>query len=762
MAEDVSGALAARGNLSEAVFFSEGTAVPSEAGLTKSANVSDAKDPGTFAFVPADVPESAKRLACLHADAVAKTAHLRCKARLAAMGVAADRGVRALPAELREELNAVAADNKWEAAAARTESALFTRRVSVRDASLAEAADLMEQAERAERRAFLRGAPSSASEKRLLTPDAPVVLGATSGSVTLLPPDFSRLRHALRGAGATSVATHFAVVCVPFGAGFAPTVRNDGFPGTGVRREIENRESRERSPVTITGLTKNVAYAFAVVAFDASGVVINGVGAATEPVLAAHAVSSTCAWSRLAVVASRLGCAPIAARAAATVRRRFCVIDTHDLEKDENDEASSVLPRCPVTSQRLRRDVVRLAAPATLRAASRAMLVSAEAAAAARLEPFELEQFDAFLESDRAPLPELRVTKHREHLTRLDVAKRCVLAMELAGYAGDEALAQEACLRAGNFLAELFVSPGKKPRATLGLLNQACALLEECGKARTPAFARLAASIAHELVREARAFGESAVLSRVARVTMTLDAMTPPLGARALSRSAAEETLLSFVEWRSFGAAALADRAEAAAADEARDPVAAVYAALGADASGSSPGASAGYEALANLLTPESLAEDPGPFARALCVALDAASARIEAGDASENSVGKTHAMVEEWATSVFAMCDESAAVPPTAFPESSGADDDYTGTPLEEADEARVAEIEATAEEARVVFDAGAPEEVATNADADIVAAHERATAEYEAAKVAVETAVAAREDAVRARRRGNARLVV
>ena len=155
MAEDVSGALAARGNLSEAVFFPEGTAVPSEAGFIKSSNVSDAKD-HAFAFVPADVPESAKRLACLHADAVAKAAHLRCKARLAAMGVAADRGVRALPAELREELNAVAADNKWEAAAARTESALFTRRVSVRDASLAEAADLMEQAERAERRAFLR------------------------------------------------------------------------------------------------------------------------------------------------------------------------------------------------------------------------------------------------------------------------------------------------------------------------------------------------------------------------------------------------------------------------------------------------------------------------------------------------------------------------------------------------------------------------------------------------------------------------------
>ena len=433
------------------------------------------------------------------------------------------------------------------------------------------------------------------------------------------------------------MATHFAVVCVPFGAGFAPTARNDGFPGTGVRREIENRESRERSPVTITGLTKNVAYAFAVVAFDASGVVINGVGAATEPVLAAHAVSSTCAWSRLAVVASRLGCAPIAARAAATVRRRFCVIDTHYLEKDENDETSSVLPRCPVTSQRLRRDVVRLAAPATLRAASRAMLVSAEAAAAARLEPFELEQFDAFLESDRAPLPELRVTKHREHLTRLDVAKRCVLAMELAGYAGDEALAQEACLRAGNFLAELFVSPGKKPRATLGLLNQACALLEECGKARTPAFARLAASIAHELVREARALGESAVLSRVARVTMTLDAMTPPLGARALSRSAVEETLLSFVEWRSFGAAALADRAEAAAADEARDPVAAVYAALGADATGSSRGRVGGVRGVGESAHPRVAGGGPGSVrARALRRARRGVGARRGGGRLGE------------------------------------------------------------------------------------------------------------------------------
>ena len=510
-------------------FFSEGTAVPSEAGIIKSSNVSDAKD-HAFAFVPADVPESAKRLACLHADAVAKTAHLRCKARLAAMGVAADRGVRALPAELREELNAVAADNKWEAAAARTESALFTRRVSVRDASLAEAADLMEQAERAERRAFLRGAPSSASEKRLLTPDAPVVLGATSGSVTLLPPDFSRLRHALRGAGATSVATHFAVVCVPFGAGFAPTVRNDGFPGTGVRREIENRESRERSPVTITGLTKNVAYAFAVVAFDASGVVINGVGAATEPVLAAHAVSSTCAWSRLAVVASRLGCAPIAARAAATVRRRFCVIDTHDLEKDENDEASSVLPRCPVTSQRLRRDVVRLAAPATLRAASRAMLISAEAAAAARLEPLT-RAIRRVPRVDRAPLPELRVTKTAS-TSRGWTSRSGALAMELAGTPGTRRSRRRRVFAPVIFWRSRLSR--KKPRATLGLLNQACALPEECGKARTPAFARLAASIAHELVREARAFGESAVLSRVARVTMTLDAMTPA-GARALA-----------------------------------------------------------------------------------------------------------------------------------------------------------------------------------------------------------------------------------
>ena len=161
-------------------------------------------------------------------------------------------------------------------------------------------------------------------------------------------------------------------------------------------------------------------------------------------------------------------------------------------------------------------------------------------------------------------------------------------------------------------------------------------------------------------------------------------------------------------------------------------------------------GASAGYEALANLPTPESLAEDPGPCARA-CVALDAASARIEAGDA-RTRWGK-HTRWSKSGRRASSRCATKARRFLRRRSRRVRRGRRLPGTPLEEADEARVAEIEATAEEARVVFDAGAPEEVATNADADIVAAHERATAEYEAAKVAVETAVAAREDALRAR---------
>jgi hypothetical protein len=190
------------------------------------------------------------------------------------MGVDATRGIQTLPAELREETSASARDNKWEAAAAKTESALFLSRASARQKALLEAADLMEEAERGEREAFrvtLEGAKAlrdakvasdeSANEKEKddagstsvsrLVPDAPLVLGATSGSVTLLPPDFSRLRHALRQRAAP-VATHFAVVCVPFGAGFAPGVRNDGFPGTGGLRGDQNRK-RERKVLAERG-----------------------------------------------------------------------------------------------------------------------------------------------------------------------------------------------------------------------------------------------------------------------------------------------------------------------------------------------------------------------------------------------------------------------------------------------------------------------------------------------------------------------------
>jgi hypothetical protein len=125
----------AHGNLAEAVWdFREATGTtktnPSE--LTEGAFVRASSDDLAFAFTPAAVSETAKRTACLHADAVTKAAHLRCVARLNAMGVDATRGIQTLPAELREETSASARDNKWEAAAAKTESALFLSRASAR------------------------------------------------------------------------------------------------------------------------------------------------------------------------------------------------------------------------------------------------------------------------------------------------------------------------------------------------------------------------------------------------------------------------------------------------------------------------------------------------------------------------------------------------------------------------------------------------------------------------------------------------------
>ena len=169
-----------------------------------------------------------------------------------------------------------------------------------------------------------------------------------------------------------------------------------------------------------------------------------------------QSLPTTPLWSAIAVLAWRLGCAAVARRCAGTVYRRFVEI----IRCGESCKTQ------PMTNLRLRRSVVSNCSPAVLRAASRTILVYA----------------DVSLASTQAERPvgdppiELSVPDTHKQMNRLRVAKKILLAMELATYFDDASLMQEAALRLGNCLAPL-LDAAFRPRALFTPIAQCIALL---------------------------------------------------------------------------------------------------------------------------------------------------------------------------------------------------------------------------------------------------------------------------------------------
>ena len=749
-----------------------------------------------FSFTPTRQSESSKRTACLAADALSLSVKLKLKLSLEKAGYDELKIPELLPAEVLDELNDDAHDNSWERAIIAMESSVFIGRKSRRVKALENSVRYLQKAEHAERSRLVNlkkwdavnnsnsktsGGDSPRSplgeeqeqlqeenasvtlqshkKKRSLVPSRPKIVRVTGDSITIEPPDFGNLRSANANKPAPT-PDQFAVVIVPFGAGFTPGIRNDAFPGAGVLRDIVgsgdggHNDTNKITVVTISGLTKNVAYAISVVAYQ-KGVVINGVGEATEPVVAAHPLPSTTLWSRLAVISSRCGCVEVARKAAATIRRRFVEIDAKETKSPYGNKQETNVPNIPTnpaTCQRLRRDVVRQSSAATLRAAARALLVSAEVLTATKLPIDDGSQNNATREyPDHAPLPELRVPKHRAFLTRLDVVKRCLLAMELGSYAGDELLTQECGLRAGNALAEIIAAAQKKPKAAVSALMQVSVLLEQCGVARTPQMSRFAASVAFELTCALRACGEKNALHARAARLLTVDALVAPLGASNPELTLVEERLLHFPEWRTFQSETLSKRAEASIGVEAGDPVAAVSQALGMFADGSDSAVPSPAQVAFDALTAlnETVIEHPGQYLRAFGVVLDAAIQEIR-GDEGDHTVSKTVSTVLEWKAAVFAQCDKAAQIPETAFPDSTGKDDDYSSTALEEEDEAVVFAVEQeVTDEMRSCFEAGEPIPLEDDADDEATRVYEEALSLFQSAAGKIQAAEQARSEA-------------
>ena len=152
----------------------------------------------------------------------------------------------------------------------------------------------------------------------------------------------------------------------------APGLHNVDLPGAGVKLPADGSVER----VTITGLTPNERYVFSVVAYDENGEVIGGPGIATDGVVCMHPLPGTTLWSNLAVAASRLGCLGVAKRAAGTVSRRF--VDTRKAPRFYYESH-------PMSTQKLRGDLLAASTFPTMRAVARSLLVAAECALASRM-----------------------------------------------------------------------------------------------------------------------------------------------------------------------------------------------------------------------------------------------------------------------------------------------------------------------------------------------------------------------------------------
>ena len=88
------------------------------------------------------------------------------------------------------------------------------------------------------------GVLSRRSAKSSLVPSAPRVLRVTGDSVTVECPDLRNLRSTSTNAKRPK-CDQYSVVVVPFGAGFTPGVRNDGYPGSGVLHDVDTAGTAE-------------------------------------------------------------------------------------------------------------------------------------------------------------------------------------------------------------------------------------------------------------------------------------------------------------------------------------------------------------------------------------------------------------------------------------------------------------------------------------------------------------------------------------
>jgi hypothetical protein len=182
------------------------------------------------------------------------------------------------------------------------------------EALLRDTAELLKEVERKETLLLLSFEEMASDEfdtpAYYHVPPKPLLVSRSANSVTVAIHPFKLVG---RGHSAPPLPAihHVKLFGKPAGAGTDVSLNNTSFPGTGVAVPYD-AATHSCPHMTVTSLPSNDSYVFAVVAFDADGEVISGVGEMCAPIEALNPLPLPLVWSYLAQRALDLGCPSIA------------------------------------------------------------------------------------------------------------------------------------------------------------------------------------------------------------------------------------------------------------------------------------------------------------------------------------------------------------------------------------------------------------------------------------------------------------------
>lgn len=258
-------------------------------------------------------------------------------------------------------------------------------------------------------------------------PRAPVVVTRASSLMTVKIVEEDPSHHVVHN----RTVCFYMIYGKAVGAGTAVSLNNNQLPGT-----ASPVSPTEQMLVTISGLTPNESYVFAVAAYDERGELINGIGETSEPVIALNPLPLPLCYGYLAQVCDAL---MLTSHAKMSAKYLSTLVMSSECAQRCAWQAN------PFYRQALRREIIaKLPVPILDQCAFSLYILSFEEAGHSELDGMLISK-----ESDGACLLSSQVAV-------LESARQISVGVEIAAAAGNQVLALQLCLKGYRLLLPFF------------------------------------------------------------------------------------------------------------------------------------------------------------------------------------------------------------------------------------------------------------------------------------------------------------------